>query len=562
MHLRAALVVVSFAPLARPADLLVPSQYATVEAALVAAAPTGDRVLVSPGTYFEHDLDPVGKEVVIESVGGPGVTVIDAQLLGRGFLFQSGEGPGTVLDGFTITGGKAPNGASSFSPFVDGGDGGSGGGILVSGASPTIRNCFVVDCRAGNGGKGWFGTSGSTGSDGGVFSGGGDGGKGGSGSDGGDGGDGGGIHVGLGAPVIQNCVVRACIAGTGGDGGPGGRGGDGGDGITGGDGGMGGTGGAGGDGGSGGGIGVGGGTPIVVNCTIVENQLSTPGAGGPGGDGGDGGQGGVGSDGNPGPPGSSGPPGAPPQGGAVSSAAGTTHVENSIVFLNASPPLAGPLLVAYTNAPGPPPGPGNISADPLFVNLAVGDVHIGFGSPCFDAGNAAAVGLAETDFDGEPRLQAATVDMGADEVAVPFPASDADLVLATEVNGVGPPTAPSKSATAGDVLTIELTSPGGTFLTGLPILGMQLVTTGTVIPPDLGLPGVYLNPSFPGFVVLYFFDNTPFGPTVLGPNGLSFAFQVPGGLAGMTGRLQGLVLHPAAANGFYATSDAHEVELQ
>lgn len=70
---------------------------------------------------------------------------------------------------------------------------------------------------------------------------------------------------------------------------------------------------------------------------------------------------------------------------------------------------------------GVSPGPGDISADPLFVNPAAGDYHLQDCSPCIDAGTNDAPALPPTDFDGNPRIAdgnwdgAAVVDMGAFE---------------------------------------------------------------------------------------------------------------------------------------------------
>jgi predicted outer membrane repeat protein len=57
----------------------------------------------------------------------------------RGFLFQNGEGPNSVLDGFTIQ-----NGYSN----------GNGGGILIENASPGIKNCILESNYAALGGGG------------------------------------------------------------------------------------------------------------------------------------------------------------------------------------------------------------------------------------------------------------------------------------------------------------------------------------------------------------------------------------------------------------------------
>ena len=83
----------------------------------------------------------------------------------------------------------------------------------------------------------------------------------------------------------------------------------------------------------------------------------------------------------------------------------------------------------WGNAPqnyyGCGPGPGCISADPLFVDPAVDDYHLQPGSPCIDAGDNNAPGLQGFDFDGKPRILdgdgdgTAVVDMGAFEYGIP-----------------------------------------------------------------------------------------------------------------------------------------------
>lgn len=64
---------------------------------------------------------------------------------------------------------------------------------------------------------------------------------------------------------------------------------------------------------------------------------------------------------------------------------------------------------------------GNISADPLFFDLASNDFHLCFGSPAIDAGDSTSIVQPDTDLDGNPRLfdgnatGTAVVDIGAYE---------------------------------------------------------------------------------------------------------------------------------------------------
>lgn len=58
---------------------------------------------------------------------------------------------------------------------------------------------------------------------------------------------------------------------------------------------------------------------------------------------------------------------------------------------------------------------GNLNADPILADLDNGNYHIQPNSPCRDAGEDAAVRAGETDIDGQPRIQGAHTDIGADE---------------------------------------------------------------------------------------------------------------------------------------------------
>ena len=80
----------------------------------------------------------------VRSSDGPDVTVIDADLppevLATVVTCDSGEGPDTVLEGFTITGGNSL----------------CGGGMANSGTSPTVTNCTFSGNEAGVEGGGMY----------------------------------------------------------------------------------------------------------------------------------------------------------------------------------------------------------------------------------------------------------------------------------------------------------------------------------------------------------------------------------------------------------------------
>lgn len=108
-------------------------------------AVSGDTVLVEPGTYSEL-INFLGKTLVVTSSQGRNVTTIDGSGLGGSVVtIQNGEGVGTVLAGFTITGGTGtPDGPNST----------HGGGIYAVASDPTISDCAVLNNSVGGNGFG------------------------------------------------------------------------------------------------------------------------------------------------------------------------------------------------------------------------------------------------------------------------------------------------------------------------------------------------------------------------------------------------------------------------
>lgn len=105
-------------------------------------------------------------------------------------------------------------------------------------------------------------------------------------------------------------------------------------------------------------------------------------------------------------------------------ASGCTLI-NSIVYGNTAPDWGDPGNWAecefeYSCTSPLPEGPGNVEADPRFVNLSAGDLRLRPASPCIDAGKDLA-GILSSDIFGVPRPQdgdgdgVARVDMGAHE---------------------------------------------------------------------------------------------------------------------------------------------------
>ena len=102
--------------------------------------------------------------------------------------------------------------------------------------------------------------------------------------------------------------------------------------------------------------------------------------------------------------------------------ANSSMLNNCIVYFNSAaeaPNSYGGALNYCCTTPDPG-GTGNIPYDPLFADLAHGDLHLQSNSPCINEGNNDGV-AATTDFDGSPRIQDGTVDVGAYEFQTPVP---------------------------------------------------------------------------------------------------------------------------------------------
>lgn len=95
----------------------------------------------------------------------------------------------------------------------------------------------------------------------------------------------------------------------------------------------------------------------------------------------------------------------------------TPTVKNTILWSN----TMGEILsdssslptVSYSCVTGGYPGENNISSDPLFVNPSAGDFRLSATSPCIDTGTS--LGAPDVDFIGTTRPQGAGFDMGAYE---------------------------------------------------------------------------------------------------------------------------------------------------
>jgi len=98
-----------------------------------------DIIQVSDGIYQgsgNHELDFLGKMLVLHSENGPTGCVINCEGTSRGFYLHSGEDPRCVIKGLTIQNGNA----------VD------GGAIFCENAGVTIQQCILTQNTATRGG--------------------------------------------------------------------------------------------------------------------------------------------------------------------------------------------------------------------------------------------------------------------------------------------------------------------------------------------------------------------------------------------------------------------------
>ena len=107
-------------------------------------AATGAVITVLDGNYTgpgNRGISFEGKAITLRSQNGPENCIIDCEYVARGFRFSWGEGPDSVLEGFTISNGNA---------YAD--EGLYGGGIYCDMGSPTIKGCIVKKSQAEMGG--------------------------------------------------------------------------------------------------------------------------------------------------------------------------------------------------------------------------------------------------------------------------------------------------------------------------------------------------------------------------------------------------------------------------
>jgi hypothetical protein len=110
------------------------------------------------------------------------------------------------------------------------------------------------------------------------------------------------------------------------------------------------------------------------------------------------------------------------EGGGLRTVDSSPSLSNCIFWGNGTEIVSSSVTVNHSIVQGGYPGTGNLDADPLFVDVANGDLSLMKCSPAIDAGSNAAIPMGiTTDLDGNARIlnatgiPTATVDMGAYE---------------------------------------------------------------------------------------------------------------------------------------------------
>jgi hypothetical protein len=146
----------------------VPLEYATIDAAIAAAA-TNSMVWVAAGTYTgasNKNLDLRNKSIIVYGAGGPGLNIIDCQNSGRAFRIVNHTSTAARIEGFTMRNAAntagGPGGAMLFdngtlqvkncviSGSSNPGDGGAVG--LMGNSNPVFTDCVISGNRAGGAG--------------------------------------------------------------------------------------------------------------------------------------------------------------------------------------------------------------------------------------------------------------------------------------------------------------------------------------------------------------------------------------------------------------------------
>lgn len=369
---------------AESATLSVPTtEYPSIQSAIDAAS-DGDVIVVASGTYGEA-INFSGLAITLYGIARP---TIDATGLNKSAVTcANSEGPDTILDGFTITGGSYSNGGGmrnyASNPTVinctfSGNTAYSGGGMYNLFSSPTVSDCTFSANIATDYGGGMFNSYSSPNvtrctfianiaNDYGA-----------------------GMHNSNSSPHVTGCSFIANLA----------------------------------DWYGGGMYNAYSSNPNVTNCTFSTNTGILRG----------GGMYNAYSS-NPRVTNCTFSLNTAGLGGGMYNLTSNPIVTNCILWDNSPDEIFGIATVSYSDVLGGNAVEGNINQDPMFVDADSGDLHLLADSPCIDTGSNDAVpsGIT-TDLDGNPRITGTYVDMGAyeftEELTDPF---EQVLLLITDV---------------------------------------------------------------------------------------------------------------------------------
>ncbi|MFA7332179.1 MAG: right-handed parallel beta-helix repeat-containing protein [Candidatus Delongbacteria bacterium] len=110
----------------------VPADWPTIQEAMQSSQ-DGDTILVAAGAHA-GPVDFLGRAVRLASVAGAEATFLTAPGAGSIVRFVNGEGPGSMLEGFTLSGGEATGEAGL-----------CGGALRVENSAPLIRGNILRD---------------------------------------------------------------------------------------------------------------------------------------------------------------------------------------------------------------------------------------------------------------------------------------------------------------------------------------------------------------------------------------------------------------------------------
>lgn len=334
----------------------VPNDFPTIQEG-IDAAKDGDIVLVADGTYIEN-INFNGKAIVVKSKHGAKDTTIDGNQNGSVVTFSSGEGPDSVIEGFTLRNGNG-------TVYNQAGQTRGGGVFVDNSSSPIVRNNIITGNTALEGGGIYCGNNCSMTISDNII------------SDNdvlhqpiaGTAGDGGGIFIAVSSPVvIHNAIINNLAR-------------------------------------------IGGGIRCTVESgisdvdsvsaqiidNIISNNLAVPPPGLNWSAGG-----GIDCSANPATITKNLPiiinntitNNSAHDGGGIRCANSSSTLINNILWSNNAqngPDIflspGGNIIVTYSDVQGGWPGEGNIDSYPLFVDPDNGDYHLQVGSPCIDAGD-------------------------------------------------------------------------------------------------------------------------------------------------------------------------------